>query len=468
MPTGNYEWNYYYQNPYSWKTDAAKEVAANKPAAGAASNYYPFGSNTNPASTTPEYPTWYNQLTNRAATAPTIDWQAELAKLTGASDALRQQQQGIINNGVDWQKALAGINQQALELKKAQDELKLKAADWQNQASAANAANIAAQQAANAARIPGAAGMESQSSQNIANALAGKLPADVIGQLQRNAAERGLASGLAGSQAGDAAYMRALGLNSLGLQNQGQQWLNAAYARNPGAPLVDPTAFMLTPGQESAMNLGTSQLLSNVNLAGLNAAQQANQFTAQNNLALNDLLGNWNIQGLGLAQRGQESTAQNNLALAKLMADWDLQASNLAQRDRELKQQAELAQQQLGVQRMNAMTPSGGGGGGYRGTSNSGLDWNSLFGGNSGFNYYQQSGRPANPNATATTGSYLSGSDYLYNPTSYGYNPTDFSSSNYGDYLNTLSQPLYNLNSGFNFSPAPIYDVGAGFNYYSP
>jgi hypothetical protein len=120
-----------------------------------------------------------------------------------------------------------------------------------------NSINLKAQQTANQARIPGAAGLEAKSSANIGQELAGGVPSDVMNLLQQQGAERGAASGFGADSANTgAAYLRALGLTSLGQEQAGQQNLSAAYARNPGAPLFDPTSQLLSPGQQENTNLG--------------------------------------------------------------------------------------------------------------------------------------------------------------------------------------------------------------------
>lgn len=118
-----------------------------------------------------------------------------------------------------------------------------------------NALNLAGQQQANAARIPGAAGLEATSSANIGSQLAGQLPPDVMALINQQGAERGIATGAPGSANANAATLRALGLTSLGQQQQGQQNLSAAYARNPAAPLFDPTSQIMTPAQAAQLNL---------------------------------------------------------------------------------------------------------------------------------------------------------------------------------------------------------------------
>jgi hypothetical protein len=107
--------------------------------------------------------------------------------------------------------------------------------------------NINAQQAANMARIPGEAGLEAQSSANIANLLAGQVSPSTLNLLGTQAAERGVATGSPMGAGTNASYLQALGLTSEQLQGLGQQELSAATARNPGAPLMDPTTQLLTP-----------------------------------------------------------------------------------------------------------------------------------------------------------------------------------------------------------------------------
>lgn len=162
-----------------------------------------------------------------------------------------------------------------------------------------NAINQKAQQAANAGRIPNATGLEAQSSANIANYLAGKVPIDVINQIGQQAAQRGVATGSPLGANTNAAYLRALGLTSLDLMNQGQNQLTSALARNPAAPLYNAGELVITPTQQAQLDLQLKQL-----------AQQQQQFeknlelerqrlaTTQANLALNHFgTGGINYQG---------------------------------------------------------------------------------------------------------------------------------------------------------------------------
>ncbi len=118
-----------------------------------------------------------------------------------------------------------------------------------------NQINLKAQQEANAARIPGAAGLEQKSSANIGSLLSGAIPNDVYQQLAQRSAERGVASGSPMGANSTADIMRALGLTSLDLQNQGQKLLGEAYGRNPSAPLANPQGLVTTPAEAERLRL---------------------------------------------------------------------------------------------------------------------------------------------------------------------------------------------------------------------
>lgn len=114
---------------------------------------------------------------------------------------------------------------------------------------AINAINLQAQQQANVSRIPGEAGLEQQSSNLIGQQLGGYVPPDVINLLKQQGAEQNVLTG-AGS---NAAYLRALGTTSLAQQQAGERNLSAAVARNPAAPLYDPSQMLLTPYQQGSL-----------------------------------------------------------------------------------------------------------------------------------------------------------------------------------------------------------------------
>jgi hypothetical protein len=129
-----------------------------------------------------------------------------------------------------------------------------------------NQLNRQAQAAANAARVPGSTALEGQSSNNISQELHGQVPADVIRLLGQQAAERGASTGMGpGSPNANSAYLQALGLTSLDLQKRGQADLSAADARNPGAPLFDPSTQLLTPYQSGSLGLHAQELADEAN-----------------------------------------------------------------------------------------------------------------------------------------------------------------------------------------------------------
>ncbi len=143
-----------------------------------------------------------------------------------------------------------------------------------------NQINQQAQQSANAGRIPGGAGLEGQSSANIHNALAGQLPSDVINQIGQQAAERGVSSGSPWGANSNADYLKAIGLNSLQLQNTGQDWLSAATNRNPAAPIFDPSKLLITPAQQAQFGLEGA----NLNLANERGRSDASNSNAARQL----------------------------------------------------------------------------------------------------------------------------------------------------------------------------------------
>lgn len=138
-----------------------------------------------------------------------------------------------------------------------------------------NTMNRNAQKTSLEARIPNAPALEAKSSENIAAEMRGEVPQDVMNLLGQQAAERGVATGSPGSPNANAAYLRALGLTSLQQEQTGQADLTRAYARNPAAPIFDPTTQLITPYQgaliseaNASNNLGVNQLIQRGNIAG--------------------------------------------------------------------------------------------------------------------------------------------------------------------------------------------------------
>lgn len=108
------------------------------------------------------------------------------------------------------------------------------------------------------AGLPNYENMLAQSSGNIGSLLKGQIPADVLSQIEQGAAERGIATGSAGSPNANAAMLRALGLTSLGLQTQGEQELTAAIGRTPQPPLMNPATFLVGPEQQQQAEMAAN------------------------------------------------------------------------------------------------------------------------------------------------------------------------------------------------------------------
>lgn len=251
-----------------------------------------------------------------------------------------------------------------------------------------NQINQQAQHAANAARIPGALGLENRSSINIENALQGKLPADVITQIAQRAAERGVSSGNPYGANSNADYLRAIGLNSLQLQNTGQDWLTAALARNPSAPIYDPGRLVVTPLQQAefalqAANFGLNQQQAQFGAYNANAQQnlQASLANASNASERDRIL---------LQSRQQELERQNQNAQRQLQSD-------LANADTQFKRDQLLWQyQQNQLDRENAFRIAQLRGTGYGGGGSGGgrTGWGSGGGFNPATNWSSASSMP--------------------------------------------------------------------------
>jgi|SRR5262245_12627625 len=101
--------------------------------------------------------------------------------------------------------------------------------------------------------LPGYANMVGQRSQNTQQMLEGKLPQDVINQIGQQSAERGIAGGQPGSPNANAAYLRALGLNSLQMMGSGSEELSKSITDTPVAELFNPSQLWVPSvlGQQS-------------------------------------------------------------------------------------------------------------------------------------------------------------------------------------------------------------------------
>jgi hypothetical protein len=135
-----------------------------------------------------------------------------------------------------------------------------------------NATNQQAQQSALGARIPGGPALEAQSSQDIAGLLN---PPTQFGEIDVPAAAAGVASGTVGSPFAGITGINLSETERLRRIGMGQQYLSAALARNPAAPIADPQAlFQFLQQQAQAATQAQTQREFE---AAQNAAQRALQ-----------------------------------------------------------------------------------------------------------------------------------------------------------------------------------------------
>lgn len=110
------------------------------------------------------------------------------------------------------------------------------------------------------ANLPNFATNMGKRSENTTAMLEGDLPQDVIQQIAQQAAERGIAGGAPSSPNSGAAYLRALGLNSLQMQQQGAQQFSQEIADTPVPELWNPMAMhvpmIMGQQEEQAANRG--------------------------------------------------------------------------------------------------------------------------------------------------------------------------------------------------------------------
>jgi hypothetical protein len=108
--------------------------------------------------------------------------------------------------------------------------------------------------------LPNYSGMLNSATTNAGQELQGQVPADVQRQLQTAAAERGVAGGGgANSPNTNAAYLQALGLTSLDMNNRGMSDFNTLYRDTPTGPQFDPSSMFVTPEQQQAAQLAANK-----------------------------------------------------------------------------------------------------------------------------------------------------------------------------------------------------------------
>jgi hypothetical protein len=94
---------------------------------------------------------------------------------------------------------------------------------------------------------------------NINSELSGELSPSTMAMLNQQGAEYGLQTGMSGSPAANAAALRALGLTSQQLQEQGVQDLSTEINQAPKGTQFDPSTMLLTPSAEyQAMQLANT------------------------------------------------------------------------------------------------------------------------------------------------------------------------------------------------------------------
>lgn len=98
--------------------------------------------------------------------------------------------------------------------------------------------------------IPNYAALTSTASGNAQSELGGQVPQDVINLLTQQSAERGITTGMPSSPNSNAAYLRALGLTSIGQEQTGMSNLHQLTTDAPHAPLFNPASMFVTPEQE--------------------------------------------------------------------------------------------------------------------------------------------------------------------------------------------------------------------------
>lgn len=164
------------------------------------------------------------------------------------------------------------------------------------------------------AQLPGYKNSLANIGRTIESETAGELPADVIRQIQQQGAERGIATGTAGSASGNAAYLRALGLSSLDLTNLGQANFGKALPLLPG--LSQNASFYTTPGLNLQANIADANLTnqqSEFKAAQESNAQALREAKAGINAGLSSGGGLGGATHVGAASWGPTSAAgQNN------------------------------------------------------------------------------------------------------------------------------------------------------------
>lgn len=106
--------------------------------------------------------------------------------------------------------------------------------------------------------LPGYSDLISRRSDVTGDLLSGQVPQDVVNQIMQASAERGVVTGMPGSPAVNASYLRNLGLTSMGLQQQGMANLSQGIADTPVPELFNP-ASLYVPERAAFQELMAAQ-----------------------------------------------------------------------------------------------------------------------------------------------------------------------------------------------------------------
>lgn len=144
------------------------------------------------------------------------------------------------------------------------------------QTAQSNAAGAAAPYNAN---LPNYQELIGKQSSNILDELHGVLPPDVLALLQEQGGERGVATGVGDSPNGNASYLQALGLTSLGQEAQGVRDLNTAIGETPTGPAVNTQTYQ-TPIETELNQLNNQSLYNSAPIPSYAARANANASAA--------------------------------------------------------------------------------------------------------------------------------------------------------------------------------------------
>jgi hypothetical protein len=129
---------------------------------------------------------------------------------------------------------------------------------YQDLASSTNAFMTGEAKAPFVSNLPDYENLVAQRSKNIGAELRGEVPQDVVNQILQQGAERGIMTGSPGSPNSNAAMLRALGLTSREMQQQGSANLSRSISDTPVPQLFYPQSLFV-PQTLAAQSLAAAQ-----------------------------------------------------------------------------------------------------------------------------------------------------------------------------------------------------------------